>query len=187
MILYHATTKKRSEKIFEDRCIKHIVDRFYTKELNGNGYTTQNFIYLSNELFMSLYFANSHTLVDKSDSIIVFRVDIDLENLEADYDEIRNEGLSDADMSKYGDDLQCTLQLFKSCRINESICFDMDNVSFVEISKITEGFDSFFCIADNKFSLQSILSNCGHDYTHTIQNYNKSQKELLSEINWIII
>ena len=67
MLLYHGTTGKRADQIFADRKISNDCDRFFTEEENGDGYTTQGYVYLTNEITYAVYFANSHTLVDKSE------------------------------------------------------------------------------------------------------------------------
>ena len=55
MILYHATTARRGKKIIEDGCIKKYVERYYIKENNDDGYSTQGYVYLSNELTFSMH------------------------------------------------------------------------------------------------------------------------------------
>ena len=72
MLLYHGTTYKRAKQIFEDRIIKKDCDRFFTEEDNGDGYSTDGYVYLTNELTFALCFANCHHLVDKSDMLVVF-------------------------------------------------------------------------------------------------------------------
>lgn len=89
MILYHGTTAKRAEHIFEDRTIKKNCLRFFTEEENGEGYSTDGYVYLSNEITYSLYFANCHSLVDKSESLYIFRIDIPDGLILADIDEMR--------------------------------------------------------------------------------------------------
>ena len=47
MVLYHATTAKRAKKILESGIIKRNIDRFYTEELNGEGYSTDGILLIA--------------------------------------------------------------------------------------------------------------------------------------------
>lgn len=109
MILYHATTALRGKKILSDGRIKKEVERYYTKEENGDGYTSQGYIYLSNEVTFAIYFANCHDIIDKTGELYVFRVEIPDNLLEPDNDELRCQGVDVEKIAIYGSYLSCGL------------------------------------------------------------------------------
>lgn len=52
---------------------------------NGDGYSTDGYVYLTNEVTLALYFAYYHHRVDKSDSMVVFKMEIPDEMILPDY------------------------------------------------------------------------------------------------------
>lgn len=173
MVLFHGTTSKRAEDILSDRTIKKDCLRFFTKEENGEGYSTDGYIYLSNEITYSLYFANCHSHVDKSELLYVFRIDVPDELVLSDMDEMRYQDSTGCDRERYANDLNCSLLEFKTCRIQSDISFDVFNVDYFIFDKTT--FDN---IAD-------LFSNAGSDYKYVLKHYTLKQKEFIKSIKWI--
>ena len=48
MILYHGTTEKRALQILADRIVRANVERFYKEEYNGDGFSSDGYVYLTN-------------------------------------------------------------------------------------------------------------------------------------------
>ena len=172
MVLYHATTAKRAKKILESGIIKRNIDRFYTEELNGEGYSTDGYVYLSNEITYAMHFANCHTLVDKSESIYVFKMEIDDSWLEADYDEIRHESISKEELSRYNSDLEYTLMQFMACRVSNDLFLKELSAEYCIVPK------------NGKEKLIDIIGKVGADYDYTIHHYTALQKRYLRSIKW---
>lgn len=173
MILYHGTTYKRAKQIFEDKVIKKDCERFFTKEENGDGYSTDRYVYLTNEVTFALHFAYCHHLVDKSEVLVVFRIDIPDERILPDFDELRHQDPTCIDRSRYADDLSCSLLEFKACRINMDISFDEYNVDY-------------FCLAlDNADNIGDLFDNAGCNYEYVISHYTGKQKDFIQSIQWI--
>ena len=173
MLLYHGTTYKRAKQIFEDRIIKKDCDRFFTEEDNGDGYSTDGYVYLTNELTFALHFANCHHLVDKSDMLVVFRIDIPDGQILPDFDEMRYQDPTGIDRERYYDDLSCSLLEFKCCRVNSDISFD-------------EYIVDFFCLAVNDIeNIGDLFDNTGCNYEYVTNHYTKKQKNFIQSIRWI--
>ena len=172
MILLQKKKKKRADEILNCGIIKKIINRYYTEELNGDGYSTDGFVYLSNEITYAMYFANCHTLVDKSESIYVFKMDINENWIEADYDEIRHEGISAEELSRYNSDLEYTLKEFKACRISEDLILNELSTEYCIIPK------------KGKYAINDIIGKVGANYDYTVHHYSRIQKEFLQNIKW---
>ena len=172
MILYHGTTYKRARSIFKDRAIKKDCERFFTEEDNGDGYSTDGYVYLTNELTYALYFANCHHLVDKSEVLVVFRIDIPDEQVLPDYDEMRYQDPTGTDREWYDSDLSCSLLEFKTCRINTDISFDEYTV------------DYFCLVVDRVKNIGELFNNAGCNYEYVTSHYTKRQKSLIKLIPW---
>ncbi len=172
MILYHGTTRERSLGIFNDKIIKKNVNRHYTKEKSGRGYSTQGYIYFSNEITFSVYFANCCNLEDKSDSLVLFKIDIPIEDLQADYDEIRIQSVPEHIRNRYENDLDFSLRELKSCRVD----FDI---------KLSE-YSLKYCVLDlsGGFSPCDIILNAGRNYEYVRDNYTDSQIKFIDSVKW---
>lgn len=173
MILYHATTAIRGEKILSDGCIKKNIKQYYTKENNSSGYTTQGYIYLSNELTFAMHFANCHNIADKTEEVYIFRVEIPDNLIEPDYDELRYQRASEQEIANYGGDLNCSLFEYKSCRIPVDIDFNKYNCYYF-IKKLS-----------NIPPIDDLINNCGHNYNYVINNYTIIQREFIDSIEWL--
>ena len=173
MILYHGTTCKRAQKIFEDKTIKKDCTRFFTEEENGSGYSTDGYIYLTNEITFALHFAYCHSLVDKSDVLVVFRIDIPDELILPDYDEMRHQDPTGIDQEQYNDDLSCSLLEFKACRIKIDISFDKYNV------------DYFYFDVNDVDNISDLFDNVGCNYEYAVSHYTRKQKEFIKAIQWM--
>lgn len=172
MILYHGTTYKRAQSIFKDKAIKKDSDRFFTEEENGDGYSTNGYVYLTNEVTFALYFANCHHLADKSEALVVFRVNIPDGQVLPDYDEMRYQDPTGADRDRYDSDLNCSLLEFKSCRINTDISFDEYTVDY-------------FCLMIDKVkNIDELFDNAGCNYAYVTNHYTKRQLNLIKSIPW---
>lgn len=67
MVLYYGTTMKRANQILEVNAIKIDAERHYTKDKSSGGYTAPGFLYFTNEVIFSMYFANCCNLQNTSD------------------------------------------------------------------------------------------------------------------------
>lgn len=172
MRLFHGTTGKRADQIFAERKISNYCDRFFTEEENGNGYTTQGYVYLTNELLFAVYFANCHSLVDKSRDLAIFRIEIPDELLEPDYDEIRFQSSTGRDITEYATELEYSLMELKTCRIPTSIEFDRFNMEFTFFNKSTYS------------NMPELLKNTGCNYKDTVENYNCVQRQFIRSLCW---
>ena len=173
MILYHGTTYKRAKQIFEQRIIKKDCDRFFNEEDNGDGYSTNGYVYLTNEVTYALYFANSHHFVDKSDVLVVFRIDVPDKLILPDYDEMRYQDPTGIERARYNDDLSCSLLEFKSCRVNTDILFDNYTVDY-------------FCLVLNDIeNIGYLFDNAGNNYEYVTNHYTQKQKHFIKSIRWI--
>lgn len=172
MILYHGTTYKRAQSIFEDRVIKKDCERFFTEEENGDGYSTDGYVYLSNEVTFALHFAYCHHLVDKSEALVVFKIEIPDEIVLPDYDEMRHQDPTGINRARYSDDLSCSLLEFKACRINTDISFDEYTV------------DYFCLVVDKDDNIGDLFDNAGSNYEYVTSHYTRKQKCFIQSIPW---
>ena len=172
MILYHGTTYKRAQSIFKDRAIKKECERFFTEEENGDGYSTDGYVYLSNEVTYALHFAYCHHRVDKSASLVVFKIEIPDEIVLPDYDEMRHQDPTGTDRERYDSDLDCSLLEFKTCRINTDISFDEYTVDF------------FGLVLEKVNSIADLFDNAGCNYEYVTSHYTKRQKNFIKLIPW---
>jgi hypothetical protein len=170
MILYHGTTRKRAENIFKDGCIKCNVERHYTKEKSGDGYTEQGYIYLALEPTYSLYFANCCNLEDKSSGLVLFKIELDEADIEPDYDEIRYQPQHDFIRKQYSDDLDYSMNEYKSCRYGKDIPLT-GKVSYISI--------------DKDENTMKLIGWAGGNLKDTIDKYTDEQKEFIENIKWI--
>ena len=173
MILYHGTTSKRAQQIFEDKTIKKYCERFFTEEENGDGYSTDGYVYLTNEVTFALHFAYCHHNVDKSDELVVFRINIPDEQILPDFDEMRHQDPTGRDRERYDDDLKCSLLEFKACRINTDISFEDYSV------------DYFCLVVDDFDSIDDLFDNAGGNYEYVTSNYTSKQNSFINSIQWI--
>jgi len=170
MELYHATTQIRGEEILRNRYLKKDVPRYYSKENGANGPTTQGYVYFTNEITYSIYFANCHNLSESNTKIYIFKVDIPEGFLEADDDEIELQSPNNENM--FPNRLAWSLGELKSCRVAMDI--DIDEYP-TQIYRLI-GMDSE-CI------LQLIrYAACPYDYV--VSNYTKDQRNFIDLINW---
>lgn len=172
MILYHGTTIKRATKIMKDKSISNDCERFFTRKKNGEGYTTQGYVYLSNEITYALYFANCHHFVDQSEQLCLFRVIVPDELLEADFDEMRHQDPTGHHKQRYNSDLECSLLEFKTCRVPFPIDFSKYEVSY------------FIIDLTNYSDFSDLLDNAGYDREYVINHYNSVQMEFIKSIKW---
>lgn len=172
MILYHGTTYKRAQSIFKDRAIKKECERFFTEEENGDGYSTDGYVYLSNEVTYALHFAYCHHRVDKSASLVVFKIEIPDEIVLPDYDEMRHQDQTGTDRERYDSDLNCSLLEFKACRINTDISFDEYAV------------DYFCLVVDKVENIGDLFDNAGYNYEYVTSHYTRRQKNFIKSIPW---
>lgn len=170
MELFHATTQIRGEQILKDRCIKKCVERYYSNENGSNGLTTQGYVYLTNEITFSIYFANCHNLSEANENIYIFKIEVPDDLLQPDEDEIELQ--SPNNESVYPNRLAWSLGELKSCRIAENI--DIQNYSTY-----------LFCIKD--ISLDEILElvkHAGYPYDYVVAHYTDDQQKFLDSIVW---
>ena len=172
MLLYHGTTSERAYKIFMDGRISNNCKRFFTKEENGNGYTTQGYVYLTNEITFAAYFANCHAFVDQSIELFIFRIDVPDELIEPDYDEMRYQDALGHNREQYSSDLECSLAEFKSCRIPVSIEFNRFAVEYFSFYK--SSFRNIECLFKNACS----------DYNYVVEHYSDTQRVFIDSIHW---
>ena len=171
MILFHGTTGKRAKKIFEDGAIRCDVERHYTRDKSGNGYTEQGYVYLSNEIMFAIYFANCCDIEDKSDELFIFKIEVEGSSIEPDYDEIRIQPNHDFIRKNYADDLDYSLNEFKSCRIGQDITFSDSKVSFLTIDK-------------DKIDIRDLVAGAGYNFQDAKNNYNAIQKDFIMNARW---
>lgn len=172
MILYHATTEVRAIPILRERTIKKNIERYYTQEENGDGYSTQGYVYLSPEVTFAIHFANCHNLVDKTSALYIFKLEIPDEMIEPDYDELRYQRARQEDIDRYGGALNCSLREYKSCRVpydlkfNEIKCFvyKIDLNTGIDVNKLTEF--------------------AGYNLEGVIENYTQVQRKFIRRITW---
>ena len=173
MILFHGTTEERAQQIFDSKTIKKDCERFFTEEENGDGYSTNGYIYLTNEVTLALYFAYCHHLVDKSDSLVVFRIDVPDELILPDYDEMRYQDPTGIDRARYSDDISCSLLEFKTCRINSDISFDKYDVHY------------FRLFVNDVDEIGDLFDNAGCNYEYVIKHYTERQQNFIQSIHWV--
>ena len=169
MFLYHGTTVKRAQSIFSEGVIKCNVERHYTKEKSGNGYTEQGYIYLALEPTFSIYFANCCDHEDKSQGLVIFRIEMDETCLQPDYDEIRIQPMHDFVREKYKDDLDYSMHGLKTCRYDRDISLD-EKVSYITID-ITQ-------------NILGLIGRVGYNFQDTKEHYSEEQKNFLDSIVW---
>lgn len=172
MILYHSTTENRAKQIFKDNKILCNCKRFFTKEENGDGYSSQGYVYLSNEITFATHFGYCHSNVEKTDIIYLYRIDIPDELIEPDYDEMRHQDPTGCDRERYSSDLQCSLLEFKACRVPFDIDFNKFKVDYLMIDK--KGFSD----------ISDLFDNAGHNLDYVISNYNPIQTRFINESSW---
>lgn len=172
MVLYHGTTMKRANQILEDNAIKIDAERHYTKDKSGGRYTTPGFLYFTNEVTFSLYFANCCNLEDKSNYTVLFQVDIPIDKISPDYDEIRIQNVPNHIRERYINDLDFSLKELKSCRLDFDIDFKL--------------YDVKYCVLDvlNGFNPNDIVTNLGRDYEYVIENYTNLQVKFIKSLKW---
>lgn len=173
MVLYHGTTYKRAQQIFQERAIKKNCERFFTEEENGDGYSTDGYVYLTNEVTFALHFAYCHHRVDKSDSMVVFKLEIPDEMILPDYDEMRYQDPTGTDRARYFDDLSCSLLEFKACRISADLSLDEFETRYFRL---------FTKDVDN---IGDLFDNVGCNYEYVIENYSSKQIEFIQSIHWM--
>jgi hypothetical protein len=170
IILYHATTQIKGEYILRERLFRKDVKRYYSEESGSNGPTTQGFVYFTNEITFSLYFANCHNLSENNSNIYIFKINIPRRFLEADEDEIELQ--SPKNEHQYANRLEWSLAELKSCRIASDINID----SFP--TKI------YRCIGININEILPLLRNVGYNYKYVTSNYTPQQKNFIDSIIW---
>jgi len=175
MILYHGTTETRALQIFQDRCIKKDVERYFTEESNGDGYTTQGFVYLTNEITFAVHFANCHNLSDRAKALYLFRIDVPDEMVEADYDELRYQMAREDEIERCGGTLSCSLLEYKACRVAAILSFEQFPMSYYKID-LTNGLDA-----------DSLTDFAGYNLKGTIENYTLAQKDFIQNVVWTAV
>lgn len=172
MILYHATTEKRALSILKERTIKKNVDRYYTKEENGSGYSTQGYVYLTPEITFAIHFADCHNLIDKAPALYIFRLDIPNKIVEPDYDELRYQHAGQDQIDSYGGALNCSIEEYKSCRVAQNLEFDR--------------FDSWVCKIDlsDGVDINDITEFAGQNLIYVREHYTQKQLSFINSIIW---
>ena len=148
---------------------------FFTEEENGDGYSTDGYVYLTNEVTLALYFAYYHHRVDKSDSMVVFKMEIPDEMILPDYDEMRYQDPTGTDRARYSDDLSCSLLEFKTCRVNSDLLLDEYKFHYFRL---------FVNDVDN---IGDLFDNAGYNYEYVIKHYSRRQTEFIQSIHRISI
>ena len=171
MVLYHGTTEIRALKILTDRIVRTDVERFYTEEYNGNGFSSDGYVYLTNEITFSVYFANSHLGIDSSSKLFLFRFDIPEILLEPDYDEIRYQGAIRS-RERFHNDLSYSLHELKSCRV----CFDIS----------LDKYNAKYCVIDKTIinQIDKVYENVGYNYDYTTNHYTPFQRQFIDSLEW---
>lgn len=160
-------------QIISDRILKKDCTRFFTEEENGDGYSTDGYVYLTNEVTFALHFAYCHSLVDKSDVLVVFRIEIPEELILPDFDEMRFQDPTGTGRERYNDDLSCSLLEFKTCRINTDISFDKYTVDYFRLNK------------DDVDNIGDLFDNAGYNYEYVISHYTRKQTNFIQSIEWL--
>lgn len=127
--------KNEQSKYLSLEKIAYKAERFFKKETNDSGYSTDGYVYLSNEIINAIKFANYHTLKDKSLKIFIFRMEVPYAQLEPDYDESSYLKVPIDHSKKYKTKLEFSLNEFKSCRISHDILLKQDQVEYSVIDK----------------------------------------------------
>lgn len=170
MKLYHATTQVRGEQILRDRCLKKDVSRYYSKENESNGPTTQGFVYLTNEITYSIYFANCHNLSESNTNIYIFKVDVPDEFLEADEDEIEQHSPNNENI--FPNRLAWSLGELKSCRV--ALDIDIDDYP-TQIYRLI-GMDSE--------RILQLIRYVAYPFNYVVSNYTNDQRNFIDSISW---
>ena len=132
-------------------------------------------MYLTNEVTLALYFAKYHHRVDKSDSMVVFKMEIPDEMILPDYDEMRYQDPTGTDRARYSDDLSCSLLEFKTCRVNSDLLLDEYKFHYFRL---------FVNDVDN---IGDLFDNAGYNYEYVIEHYSRRQTEFIQSIHRISI
>lgn len=170
MILYHGTSLCRANLILESGVIRKDVQRYFTKENNGSNYSSDGFIYLSNEIMWAYRFAMLHGhLVDKETYGYIFRLIIPDERILPDEDELRD--MFPHVIQKYSNRLEASLLERKSCRVN----FNID----------LHKYNGEYCRVPVGDEMSELLQNNGRDYKYTVTHYTRRQKEFINRLEWI--
>ncbi|NFQ35970.1 hypothetical protein [Clostridium sporogenes] len=134
MIMYHATSLSRGNKILKDGTIKKDSEKVYGEDSLMP--TTDGYVYLTNDLINAAYYGNkTAVLFDKDDMFFIFRMDINIKDLEVDKDEIE---YTIKQSPKYDDKfkdinnptLDESLEYALSARIRQNIDFSKNKVEY---------------------------------------------------------
>lgn len=168
--MYYRTTGKRAKKIFENNKLRCNVNRYYTSSKSGDGYTKQGYIYLANEM-MFIYFANCCDIKDKSGELFIFKIKLDDSILEHDYDAIWIQPNYEFVRNKYSDNLDYSLNEFKSCRIKYDIKVKADNVSYLVINK-------------SDVNIRDLIVGAKYNFQDVKSAYNAIQRKFIKDGTW---
>lgn len=169
MVLYHGTSESRANLILASGTILKDTPRYFTKENNGANYSSNGYIYLSNEIIWAYRFALLHgNLFEKGDYGYIFKLIIPDDKILPDEDELRD--VFPHVMQKYSGRLECSLLERKSCRVDFDISLQL--------------YCSEFCKVPVGEEMSELLQNNGRDYEYTITHYTQYQKDFISNLKW---
>ena len=169
MVLYHGTSQYRAKLIFESGIIKKDAPRYFTKENNGANFSSNGFVYQSNEITWAYRFAMLHGNVEEENYGYIFKIVIPDEMILADEDELGD--LFPHVLQMYSNRLEASLFERKSCRVD----FDVN----------LQTYKGEFCRVCIGAGMSELLTNNGMDYNYTISHYTKSQEDFINSITWI--
>lgn len=107
MILYHATPLLKGKKILKDKRIKKNIERYHQESKIVQG-TTNGYVYLTQNMCLAYYYAaiQFDYLQGNNSYICIFKIEVDENDLEPDYDELKIvTGLDDSKMYSYQESL----------------------------------------------------------------------------------
>ncbi len=151
------------------------MQRHYTKTKSGFGYSTQGYVYLTNEVTFALYFANCCNLEDGSDYLVLFKIDLQIEKVLPDYDEIRIQSAPKHVRDIYQNDLDYSLRELKTCRIDFDIDLRLYCVNFCKIDLL------------NGFNPCDVIRNAGRNYEYVTGNYTDLQTKFINNLKWDLV
>lgn len=134
--LFHGTSKTRGKKILSDGCLKASgVNRVYD-ETSGVP-TTDNQIYLAQNLATAVYYGQKTSIIyDRADSLYVFKMEINKNDILPDYDEVKYTINNNREEDKIPLDsltVDSSLALTNSVAYPSDICVEDFSISYSEL------------------------------------------------------
>lgn len=124
MILYHGTHEKNGENILQDKLIKSNVKRVYDENHPVQA-TTDGYVYLTDSIKRALSYASNIIIMEKLNlsetKVYLFAVTIGLDEVEADWDEVKVDSIWPNSKASKVVDAATSLEYVSSVRIKRDL------------------------------------------------------------------